>query len=267
MNKKIRIFSTILSVVTPILLVATVVVIISYGWYIKTQQTANIDASTKNVAIEYTFDEDETKNVVNYTVSNLAFFDMDSTDENKIELKYLSTMAVSLDITLKNNSSNNVTYKLTFESLKDVLTETVDNVETTKSIAYVACLFYDITSIPNSVSAIDEIMDLEDDGVTYTDDSTHFIASYDSAYDEEDLILLAPDDDITLRMYLFGVQEIDSAKNDDFLYEEVTENNETIKRLRTYSFSLTIESVPIGDEVVTEVTEPENQTEDPENNG
>lgn len=253
MSRKFKIFNNILSIVAPILLIATVIVFISYGWYVKRQQTANIDASTKNVAIEYTFDDDESKNVVNYTVSNLSFFDIDSTDENKIELIYLSSMAVSLTLNLKNNSSNNVTYKITFNSLKDVIKETIDDEEVTKSIAYIGCLFYDLESIPNTVTKIEDILELEDTGVTYISDDTKYIATYDSGSDPNNLVLLEPDDDIEIKMYLFGIQEIDEAKNDDFLYEEVTENNVTTKKLKTYSFSLTIESIPVGDEVITEV--------------
>ena len=66
-------------------------------------------------------------------------------------------------------------------------------------------------------------------------------------YDEDDLILLAPNAEVSIDIYLFGVQEIDSASNDDFLYDDE-------KELRDYLFSLTISSVPVGDEVVTEVT-------------
>ncbi len=250
MNKKLKIFQIIISIVTPILLVTSVVLIITFGWYIKKQQTANINATTKNVSIEYTFDGDEETNVVNYTVSNLVFFDVDSTDENKIELKYLPTMAVKLELNLKNNSTNDVTYKITFESVKQIATETVSNETVDKSIAYIDCLFYDITSIPNTVTTVSGIKSLTQNGVTYTNTSSTETnrAEYDSGV-LDPKIVLEPEDDITITMYIYGVQEIDDAKNSDFLYDE---NGD----LRDYAFSLTIEATPQGTVEVDESSTP-----------
>ena len=251
-EKRIRVFSNILSIVAPLMMLVTIIVFISYGWYIKRQQTANIDASTKNVAVEYTFDEDETKNVLNYTVSNLVFFDENSNvDSKKIELKYIYDMAVLMTVNLKNNSSNDITYKLTFASSKEYAYDDDDNVT---SIAYISAII-DIDDIldgvTTSTTTVAGIRSIAQDGVTYTNTSAQFTAEYDSGYDEDDLILLAPNAEVSIDIYLFGVQEIDSASNDDFLYE-LDSNDEKV--LKNYLFSLTISSVPVGDEVVTEVT-------------
>ncbi len=241
MKNKLKIIQIILAIVTPILLVSTVVVIIVFGWYIKRQQTANIDATTKNVSVEYSFNDDDEKNVVNYNVKKLVFFDTDSTDENKIELKYLDLMAIKLNLKLKNNSSNDITYKITFESEKQIVSETVEDETVNKSIAYVDCVFYNIKNIPNTVTTVEGIKSLTQDGVSYvnTEETTTNKAIYDSSSISPS-VLLEKEDDVTISLYIYGVQEKDGAKNDDFLYDE---NGDLVH----YSFSLTIEAVPQGE--------------------
>ena len=249
MKKKLNILNLILSIVAPIALITVVVISIVFGWYTNRQQVANIDATTKNVAVEYTFDNDTEKNVLNYTVNNLAFFDIDSNDEdnNKIELRYLPVMAVKLSITLKNNSSNNINYKVTFESAKDIVKDDEDN---DKSIAYIDCLFYedlDTTDMTTtSFTTVSSIKNTAQDGITYTPTATSSKAVCDSS-SYSTPVILEPEDETTLVMYLYGVQEIDTAKNDDFLY--VTNNG--VRSLKAYAFSLTIESIPLGEAVVT----------------
>lgn len=268
MKKKLNILNLILSIVAPIALITVVVISIVFGWYTNRQQVANIDATTKNVAVEYTFDDDTEKNVLNYTVNNLAFFDIDSNDEdnNKIELRYLPVMAVKLSITLKNNSSNDINYKIIFESKKTIKNDSNDD---PVSIAYIDCLFYDVKTnltdnngdldIPSTLTTVEDIKGVSEAGITYTNVTngngtaqspftTTSKAVRDSAGLSTGKILKPTDDAVTVDMYIYGVQEIDSAKNDDFLYETV--NN--VKTLKKYNFSLTIESVPLGEAQVSE---------------
>ena len=266
---KKKIIYNIISIAAPILLIAAVVFAITYGWYVKRQQTADINATTKNVAIEYTFDDDTTKNVVEYKVENIAFFDADSTDENKIELKYLPVMAVKLDIKLLNKSSNDVSYKVTFESLKSIVSETVEGNTVNKSIAYMDCLFYNNSNsntlvIPENVTTVNGMKTVNTDGVTYTNTALTETnkAEYDSSSLSTPLVLSPVNDEdtastiasktVTLSMYIYGVQEIDKSANDDFLYEYVTENNVTTKKLKQYEFSITIESIPQGGYIIPE---------------
>lgn len=266
---KKKIIYNIISIAAPILLIAAVVFVITYGWYVKRQQTADINATTKNVAIEYTFDDDTTKNVVEYKVENIAFFDADSTNGNKIELKYLPVMAVKLDIKLLNKSSNNVSYKVTFESLKSIVSETVEGNTVNKSIAYMDCLFYNNSNsntlvIPENVTTVNGMKAVSTDGVTYTNTASTSTnkAEYDSSSLSTPLVLSPVTDEdtastiasktVTLSMYIYGVQEIDNAANDDFLYEYVTENNVTTKKLKKYKFSITIESIPQGGYIIPE---------------
>ena len=235
MKTKLKIINNILSIIAPILLIVVVVFSVLYGWYTNRQQVANIDATTKNVAVEYTFDDDTEKNVLNYSVDNLAFFDADSTDDNKIELKYLPVMAVKLTLNLKNNSTNNINYKVTFESAKSIVYDEDDNTKK-NSVAYIDCLFYDVEGInmsTTSLTTVNSIKALDTDGITYTNSSsttTSKAVCDPSAYDTA--IVLAPEDDIDLVMYLYGVQEIDTAKNDDFLYETKTVSGQQVKVLK-----------------------------------
>ena len=260
MKKKLNILNLILSIVAPIALITVVVISIVFGWYTNRQQVANIDATTKNVAVEYTFDNDTEKNVLNYTVNNLAFFDIDSNDEdnNKIELRYLPVMAVKLTLKLKNNSSNNINYKITFESTKEIEKDKTDTTKKT-SIAYVDCLFYNVSGInpaSTTFTTVESIKGATQAGITYTNvtnanatTSNPFTTTSKAVRDSAGLATgkeLAPTDDpVTVDMYIYGVQEIDSAKNDDFLY-----NND--KSLKSYNFSLTIESIPLGETQVLE---------------
>ena len=252
MKNKSRIISNILSIFAPALFVVAVAITVIFGWYINTQQVANIDATTKNVAVEYTFDGGSEKNVLNYTVDNLAFFDADSTDDDLIELKYLPTMAIKLTLKLKNNSTNNINYTVTFESAKDIVFDPNDDT-VKKSVAYIDCLFYedlDTTDMTTtSFTTVNSIKDAEQDGITYENTSTSATSKAicaSSSYSTP--VILEPEDETTLVMYLYGVQEIDNAKNDDFLYE----TNNGVKSLKQYAFSITIESIPLGDVEVEE---------------
>ena len=115
--QKLKKFSLILSLIAPVLLVAATATVVIFAWYVSMIQTGEIDASTKNLAIEYTFDNNTKKNQTKYTVKNLAFFDVDSTNE----VSYIEAMATKLTINLKNNSSSSVKYTIIFQANKTIL--------------------------------------------------------------------------------------------------------------------------------------------------
>lgn len=253
MKSKIKIFNLILSIVAPVLLVTVLVLALTYGWYMQRQQTATIDAKTKNLAVEYSFDDSEETNVIEYTVKNISFFDYSKIKEDQtiestqVEMKYLPIMAVKLDIKLKNNCDSNISYKIKFESTKVIEKDDDDNVI---SIAYVDCVF---NSMPNDTSSINEISELKTNGngVTYTNTSLSSVALLDSTTLTSDSEL-APTEFVTVSLYIFGVQEIDEAKNDVFLYDVANDNNEVTRTLKDYSFKLVFESVPLGEATVVE---------------
>jgi len=240
--KKSKIINLIISIAAPILLVTAVVLIVSYGWYVRKQQIATIDANAKNLAIDYTFDSDQEKNKITYDVKNLVFFDNDS----EFEYQYLSDMAVKLEINLTNKSSNPVSYKITFNSTKIV---THAEGEST-SIAYVDCIFNSIPAISSDIKTIDTARK-NSTTVTYTNSETDRTAVYDSGE-----VTLADGASLSapIVLYLYGIQEIDLALNEPFLYV----NSTTL--VDSYLFTLTIESVPVG------AVEEEENSETPANN-
>ena len=240
--KKSKIINLIISIAAPILLVTAVVLIISYGWYVRKQQIATIDANAKNLAIDYTFDSDQETNKITYDVKNLVFFDNDS----EFEYQYLSDMAVKLEINLTNKSSNPVSYKITFNSTKIVTPAEGDPT----SIAYVDCIFNSIPAISSDIKTIDTAR-VDSTTVTYTNSDTDRTAVYDSGE-----VTLAAGASLTapIVLYLYGIQEIDLALNEPFLYV----NSTTL--VDSYVFTLTIESVPVG------AVEEEENPETPANN-
>ena len=94
---KMKIFKLIMSISVPILLLGATISLIVLAWYVSMIQTGEIDATTKNLVVEYSFNKDTAVNKKTYTVRNLAFFDTDSESETS----YLSSMAVKLEIKLK----------------------------------------------------------------------------------------------------------------------------------------------------------------------
>ncbi len=245
--KKAKIFNLIISIAAPILLVTAVVIIISYGWYVRKQQIATIDANAKSLAVDYTFDGNEaTKDVLTYQVENLVFFDNDS----EFEYGYLDDMKITLSLKLHNKSENPVTYTITFTAIKSTVTDQTSG--DTTSIAYVDCIF---TEIPEATSTIKTInsarvsspSDTTTNIITYTDSSTERTAIYDSgtatiAKNDDNSDNDTTNDETTLVLCLYGVQEMDDASNEPFLYNTYP----TALNNNTYAFTLTIEAVPQG---------------------
>ena len=225
------------------LLIALVAIPMIYGWYVRVIRTGKIDGSTKNVSINYNFNDGrrESTNSLTYTIDNLAFFDIGSEDETS----YFNSMAVDLVITLTNTSTSDMTYSITFSTTKTVLNQTENDV----SISYVACYFKNI-STEETVSELQENGTVSGNTVTYTETTSAYTAVSTSA----DYALEAKNDgntdEATVHLYLIGVQEIDSATNTDFLYSEVGGNRD----LTEYSFTITIVGTPKSDSDVTEIT-------------
>ena len=171
--KKFRNSNLIMSIITSCTLVILLITLV-FAWYTSKQQIGEIDATTKNVAVEYKFDDSTNKNVMNYNVKNLSFFDVDSTQE----LKYIKTMAVKMEINLKNNSSNEISYKVIFNSTK---TETERN-STVVSRAYIDCVYYDLNDslLLSRTTTIQGIKGLTDAGVTYSTVNNNVTATKDS---------------------------------------------------------------------------------------
>ena len=130
--KALKIIRRLLPIFAPLLLLAATASVVVVAWYVSIIQTGEIDATTKNVAIEYVFNKEVLKNQTSYTVKNLAFFDEDSTDE----IDYIEPMAVKLSIKLRNNSSNNIKYTIIFQSEKTIVKDSTYSEITVTSSNY-----------------------------------------------------------------------------------------------------------------------------------
>ena len=155
-------------------------------------------------------------------------------------------MKITLSLKLHNKSENPVTYKITFTAIKSTVTDQTSG--DTTSIAYVDCIFTEIPEATSTIKTIDSArvsspLDTTTNIITYTDSSTERTAIYDSG-----TVTIAANDDnstndeTTLVLCLYGVQEMDDASNEPFLYNTYP----TALNNNTYAFTLTIEAVPQG---------------------
>lgn len=206
MNKKI-IKPVILSITAIVILVISTIV---YAWYTNTDRVnQEIDGSTDDIVLDYNINNEETT-TTSYTISNLTFFDID----NKNELKYLSSMAVCLELNITNYSKSTVDVTVSFYSNKQ---EKKDG-ETVISNAYVQGI----------------VSKSKNDFLVTTDKTT--INDYIVPSDK--ISNLEKNDSTIIYIYLFGVQTNDSATNEDFLYE-IKNGNKTYTK---YDFTITIEA-------------------------
>lgn len=215
-----------------------VLIVVSYAWYVNVMKTGSIDASTKNVAISYeiTNGNSTSENVLSYTIDNLAFFDVDSEDETK----YFNTMALAIELKLTNKSSSDMTYTVKFSASK-IVDEGV-------SVSYVACYFKNITS-EETIEELKTNTTIAGNTITYTEDDESFVVECKSAAGALKEKNEGDTDEVTLTLYLIGVQEIDSATNTDFLYKEVG----ATKTFTEHSFTLQIKGEPLANSTEEEI--------------
>jgi len=228
-SKKFNIIFIALSILVPVLLTIVAISIIR-AWYTNVIQTGSLDAETKNVAIKYQLNGGD-ENVTTYSISNLVFFDANSDKEEK----YLKTMAFEINLKLTNNSSDDISYKIEFESIKTKLT--------TVSVAYAACI-YDSVEVSGNETVDDYLVSNTTNKTTYEkayDSNTKFKATKESS------VNLAPNAFTTVKLYVIGIQEVDSALSTDFLYTDSTKAD-----TKSYNFTLTIVGTPMGSATVEE---------------
>ena len=236
-RSKLNIVFFVLAILAPILIAGIAIGVIR-AWYTNVIQTGDLDATTKNMSIKYTINNSE-ENITSYNnISNLVFFDSNSEQEGK----YLNSMSFHIELSLTNNSSDEVSYTIKLESTKTVLKDDDDN-EISK--AYVACV-YDSTAVDTTGhKTVDSYLvnneATQATGVTYENTTTSFTATKESTTN------LAKDANTKVHLYVFGIQDIDPALSQDFLYTDITKAD-----TRTYNFKITIIAEPKGSPVVTE---------------
>lgn len=236
-EKRSKILTVILSILLPVLMVVTIISVVN-AWYTNVIQTGELNASTQNVALKYKINN-SSENVLTYTISNLVFFDADSTSEGQ----YLEDMAFEISLDIENNSSVDVNYSVVFDSTKTVITA---NNEIT-SRAYAACIFDDVTKDTTGHQTVNSYMVDVENELTYSNTTTAFKATKVGSSilpkkDETD----ATANKTNIKLYVFGIQDIDSASSDDFLY------NGNKNTTRSYTFTLTIVAEPNGTPDVSE---------------
>ena len=238
-RSKLNIVFFVLAILAPILIAGIAIGVIR-AWYTNVIQTGDLDATTKNMSIKYTINNSE-ENITSYNnISNLVFFDSNSENEGP----YLNSMSFHIELSLTNNSSDEVSYTIKLESTKTVLKDDDDN-EISK--AYVACV-YDSTAVDTTGhKTVDSYLvnnqATQATGVTYENATTSFTATKESTSN------LAVNGNVKVQLYIFGIQDIDPALSQDFLYTDITKAD-----TRTYNFKLTIIAEPKGSPVVTENT-------------
>ena len=206
-----------------VVLLFTVLVSISYGWYTNTSLIGKIDAETKNVSFSYKLNGSES-NIVKYQVDNLAFFDVDS----EAELKYFEEMHTVIKIELENFSSDEVSYYLEFESEKSYM---YDESDEPISIAYITGFFTESEEL--DLTAKTSIADFLNEDYLSSDIYT---TTYNSSVNLEINDGSNAGAKKTIYLHLIGVQEVDKATN-DFLYDNQGNRIE-------YQFKLTVHSEP-----------------------
>ena len=213
---------------------------LSVAWYIHTIRTGSIDASTKNVSLSYTLTTNGTNtktDVYEYSIDNLAFFDID----NSFETSYFNQMACELSLTLTNVSNSAMTYTVTFTSNKRVREENNEVI----SKSYVACYYQNNPS--GTISSLATNGTVSGNTIAYSNTDQAFTVTNTSptgALSASGEV----NDSVTFTLYLIGVQDIDEATNTDFLYTE----SAGIRRYTNHPFTITITAEPISNSAAEE---------------
>ena len=241
--KKSHIITIVLSILAPVLAIIIGISMVR-AWYTKIVQTGELDATSKNVAIKYQLNN-SAENVTTYTINNLAFFDADSEDEGE----FLNLLALKIDLVLTNNADNETNYTIIFESTKTTLVEN----EVTKSRAYAACAFDSVAKdTANHKTVNSYLQDSETTTATntYDNSTTNYTATKVSKVNLKAKDDPSDGDETTISLYVFGIQDIDTASSKDFLYTDANKTD-----VRSYTFTITIIAEPQGAAVVTNNSE------------
>ena len=180
-----------------------------YAWYVRTNHSESIDITTDGIVLTYEIDEDGQLNVNKYEISNLVFFDEDSSYEGK----YFNPMAHMIQIDIQNKSKKKVDITLSF--LEDTTLGSTD--------PYATCIISDADDLDSS-------------------SETGSVADYistNSLEREMTELNVAKDSVATFYVYIYGVQPDDAATN-DFLSD--TDDNDNVLGA-TYTLTLQIEAV------------------------
>lgn len=195
-KKKFTIFITLISIF--FLMISASLV---YAWIVYTKDTNKIDANTEGIKYVYEINDSKKLQSINYTISDLAFFDIDNEDE----IEYFLDMACEVKIEVMNTGDIDFNYTISQTSGK----------YTNDNTAGVLCLFSttQLTSVGSNATIQAMIT-----ASTVTESVTGSLVKYNTSTNTADTD--------TYYIYIIGVQTNDS-ENNDFLDD-------------TYNFTITI---------------------------
>lgn len=183
-------------------MIALVIIGISLtlAWYTNRVETEVIDANTKGISFIYNINDNQEVNVPTYEVKNLTFFDID----NEVELPFFESMALKLEVILINTSNKAINLNVSQSEVSKV--ESDINGEKTSS-AYVQCVFSEVNQLDyTGVKTIEELIPNPN---TLSKNLEAFSTEIVNGVNE-----ISNNCKYVFYIYVFGVQEIDSASND-----------------------------------------------------
>ena len=164
-----------------------------YAWFINTEKVGHIDAQSDGIVLAYKLNGEYNK-TNEYSIDNLAFFDVN----NESETKYFKNMAYRIEIVLENRGSKDVIASLTSSNTSIIQYEADGTTEASKTYA--------------------KVIFNEEELADYSNDSTATVYSeYINGNEDVADILVSVGQFKTIYAYVFGVQEIDNVKSEDFL--------------------------------------------------
>ncbi len=184
-----------------------------YGWFLKRSATEPIDANTKGIVFSYEVTDgyNTKKDVLAYSVKNVAFFDKDSENEGK----YFKDMALEIEFKITNVCEYDLEISLEFIPTEETTTAHLEGLLTNQKITSTADL-----------KTVEEVLTKNKVG-----DSASQITIKEAlqAKDDTNTSTTATGGTVSVYLYLFGVQPDDTATN-DFL-------------TKTYGFSVELSAV------------------------
>lgn len=118
MNRKL-----IFNIVATFVVLIVVATALTFAWYTNTNKSSSVDYVSDGSVIEYTINNSSQKNVEQFDVEGVAFFDVDNVNEGF----YFTDMAVCVKFTITNYSKHPVTLTLEGETQSYTLSAEVEN--------------------------------------------------------------------------------------------------------------------------------------------
>lgn len=178
----------ILTAVLSLAAIAVVSIGIVFAWFLARTNTQPIDFSTDGIVFSYKINDDK-ENVSSYDVTNVVFFDADSTSEGE----FFYDMACVVKVEYENVCNAKIDINLTFNPLQEETGAHLDALITGE-----------------------EITKAQTEGLDTVDSIVSALAQEDHTNRTFTLSQLEKGDKGVIYVYLYGVQPVDNSNNDFF---------------------------------------------------